>query len=284
VGDPSRVRQPGLSRPCAQEGELTLSGLIALTFPPVSELVQWPSIALKGTPFEINKVVLEMWLAVIIVAALFLIAGRRQSLVPTGVQNIVEAGVEFVRTDVVLQTIGPEGLAFMPFLVTLFFFIFFCNVFEIIPFIQMPVNARIALPAFMAIIVWGLFNFVGIKSQGFFGYFKSMLFPPGVPKFLLPLVALIEFISTIFVRPFSLAVRLFANMLAGHLLLVTFSVMGHGLLFAKTAKVFFIPMTILPLALFIAITIFEVLVVFLQAYIFTILTAVYLGGAMHPEH
>ena len=85
-----------------------------------------------------------------------------------------------------------------------------------------------ALPAFLALLVWVIFNVVGIKAQGFGGYFKSMLFPPGVPKALLPLVALIEFISTIFVRPFSLAVRLFANMLAGHLLLVTFAVLSRG--------------------------------------------------------
>jgi len=139
------------------------------------------------------------------------------------------------------------------------------------------------IPMILALVSWVLFLFMGFKTSGI-GYIKAAVVPPGVPKFLLPLVVLIEIVSTFLVRPFSLAVRLFANMLAGHLLLVTFAVMGHGLLFAKTAKPFFIPMTILPLVLFIAITVFEVLVVFLQAYIFTILTAVYLGGATHPEH
>lgn len=256
-----------------------MSGLVAaLTFPPVSELVEWKALALKGTPFEINKVVLLMWLAVAIVLLLFLMAGRKASLVPTGVQNVVESGVEFVRTDVVLQTMGPEGMGWTPFLVTLFFFIFFCNVFEIIPVLQMPVNARMALPAFMAVIVWVLFNVVGIKSQGLFGYFKSMLFPPGVPKALLPLVALIELVSTVFVRPFSLAVRLFANMLAGHLLLVSFAVLS-GALFSST-----IIGAVVPGALLVALTGFELLVAVLQSFIFTILAAVYIGGAMHPEH
>ena len=106
----------------------------------------------------------------------------------------------------------------------LFSFIFVCNIWEIIPGIQMPVNARIALPLFMALLVWVLFNFIGIKRQGFFGYFKSMLFPPGVPKALYILVTPIELVSTLFVRPLSLSVRLFANMLAGHLLLVSFAV------------------------------------------------------------
>jgi F-type H+-transporting ATPase subunit a len=169
-------------------------------------------------------------------------------------------------------------MGFTPLLVTVFFFVFVCNVFEVIPGIQMPVNARMAIPAFLAIIVWVLFNFIGIKSQGFFGYFKSMLFPPGVPKFLLPLVALIELVSTVFVRPFSLAVRLFANMLAGHLLLVSFAVLTQAL-FAATIVGF-----VVPFALLVALTGFEVLVAGLQSFIFVILTAVYIGGAMHPEH
>lgn len=254
--------------------------LTALEFPPIDELVKWRGLLFKGTPFEVNKVVLLMWLGVVIVVALFLVAGRRQSLVPTGVQNLVESGVEFVRTDIILQTIGPEGMGWMPFLVTLFFFIFIGNVFEVIPVLQFPINARMALPAFMAILVWVIFNFVGIKSQGFFGYLKSVMFPPGVPKALLPLVALIEFISTIFVRPFSLAVRLFANMLAGHLLLVTFAVLSAAL-FTKSVLAVILP---LPAVMLVLLTGFEILVAVLQAFIFTILTAVYIGGAMHPEH
>ena len=254
--------------------------LAALKFPPIDELVKWKGLIFKGTPFEVNKVVLLFWLAAIISFAMFWVAGRRQSLVPSGIQNVVEAGIEFVRTDIILQTIGPEGMGWMPFLLTLFFFIGIGNTFEVIPILQFPTNARMALPAFMAILVWFLFNFVGIKSQGFRGYFKSVLFPPGVPKFLLPLVALIEFISTIFVRPFSLAVRLFANMLAGHLLLVTFAVLTAAL-FTKSVLAVIMP---LPFAMLVLLTGFEILVGVLQAFIFTILTAVYIGGAMHPEH
>jgi F-type H+-transporting ATPase subunit a len=144
----------------------------------------------------------------------------------------------------------------------------------------MPVNARIALPLFMALLVWVLFNFIGIKKQGFFGYFKSMLFPPGVPKALYILVTPIELVSTLFVRPLSLSVRLFANMLAGHLLLVSFAVITAALWSLKVVVVIW-PVS---LALLIGLTGFEVLVAVLQAFIFTILTAVYIGGAMHPEH
>ncbi|MGH9188833.1 MAG: F0F1 ATP synthase subunit A [Acidimicrobiales bacterium] len=254
--------------------------LLALEFPPIEHLVEWPALFLKDTPFAVNKVVLLMWAAAAIVAGLFWAAGRKQSLVPTGVQSVVESGIEFVRNDIILQTMGRDGLAWTPFLVTMFFFTFVTNIFEVIPFIQFPVNARMALPAFMAIMVWVIFNVVGIKSQGFGGYFKSVLLPPGVPKGLLPLVALIEFISTFFVRPFSLAVRLFANMLAGHLLLVTFAVLSAAL-FTKSVLAVILP---LPFAMLILLTGFEILVAVLQAFIFTILTAVYIGGAMHPEH
>ncbi len=254
--------------------------LAALEFPPIGHLVEWEGLLLKGTPFEVNKVVILMWAAVAIVFLLFFLAGRKGQTVPSGVQNVMESGVEFVRKDIILQTIGPEGMAWAPFLATLFFFILVCNMFEVIPGIQFPVNARMALPAFLAVMVWVIFNVVGIKSQGVGGYFKSMLFPPGVPKFLLPLVALIEFISTIFVRPFSLAVRLFANMLAGHLLLVTFAVLSAAL-FTKSFVAVILP---LPFVMLVLLTGFEILVAVLQAFIFTILTSLYISSAIAEEH
>jgi len=256
------------------------NALAALEFPSIGHLVEWEGLFLKGTPFEVNKVVILMWLSAIIVFMLFWVGGRSAKLVPAGVQNIVESTVEFVRKDIILQTIGPQGMAWTPFLTTLFFFILICNIWEVIPGIQFPVNARMALPFFMAMLVWVLYNYVGIKSQGFGKYFKSVVIPPGVPKLLLPLVALIEFISTFFVRPFSLMVRLFANMLAGHLLLVTFAVLTSAL-FTKTFLAVILP---LPFAMLVLVTGFEILVAVLQAFIFTILTAVYIGGAMNPEH
>ena len=172
------------------------------------------------------------------------------------------------------------GRPWTPFLVTIFFYVFMTNIFEVIPGIQFPVNARMALPAFMALMVWAIFNIVGVRAQGLGGYFKSMLFPPGVPKPLYILITPIEFVSTIFVRPLSLAVRLFANMLAGHLLLVTFAVLSAAL-FTKTALAIILP---LPFLMLVLLTGFEILVAVLQAFIFTILAAVYIGGAMHPEH
>ena len=252
-------------------------GLLALDFPPISHLVRWPNLFGTSGPLAINKVVLLEWLAVVVLVAFFFSA-RKGQLVPAGAQNLAESVVDFIRNDIILQTMGSEGLYWTPFLLTLFVFIFVCNIFEVIPIIQMPVNARMALPFFMTMIVYFIYHFMGVKHQGVGGYFKSMLFPPGVPKALYILVTPIEFVSTIFVRPLSLSVRLFANMLAGHLLLSSFAVLSTALFAATYIG------AVVPFSLLVALTGFEVLVAVLQAFIFTILTAVYIGGAMHPEH
>ena len=251
--------------------------LVALEFPPISHLIEWPDIFFKGTAFGINKVVLLMFLAVIVAIALFVVGGKGK-LVPNGVQNVTEGIVDFVQDGIILETMGPAGLGYLPFLLTIFMFVATLNIVGLIPFIQMPVNARMAIPALLGLLVWVIYNVVGIKNQGFLGYFKNIMFPPGVPKPIYVLLTPIEFISTIFVRPFSLAVRLFANLLAGHLILVSFAVLTAALW--DSTKVGFV----LPFALLVALTAFEVLVALLQAYIFTILTAVFIGGAMHPEH
>lgn len=253
--------------------------LAALNFPPIGELVDWK----KFGPLGLNKTALIDVVSVVLIIAFFLVAARKKQMVPTGSQNLAEATVDFIVDGVILQTIGPEGMTFLPFLLTLFTFIFITNIFEIIPFIQFPANARMANPLFLALIVWVTFLFMGFKKQGFRGYLRATLFPPGVPKALYFLVTPIEFLSTFLVRPFSLAVRLFANMLAGHLLLVTFALLTDALLFHNSI-VFLKPIAVLPFAMNIGIMGFEVLVAVLQAFIFTILTAVYIGGAMHPEH
>jgi F-type H+-transporting ATPase subunit a len=251
--------------------------ILGLEFPPISHVIEWPTL-FGGDVFGVNKVVLLMWLSVAIVFGLFYVATREPKLVPTGAQNVAESTVEFVDEQIILQTIGPDGRGYMPFLLTLFTFIFVCNIWELIPLVQMPVNARMALPMFMAIVVWFVYIITGIRHQGFFGYFKNAAIPPGVPKAILPLVAFIELLGILITRPFALAVRLFANLLAGHLLLVTFAVITQAL-FAST-----ILGGALPLALLVFLMGFELLVSFLQAYIFTILAAVYIDSSMHPEH
>ena len=256
--------------------------VLALEFPPVNHLFDWPSILFEDTPFALNKVGLTYLFAMVMTILIFWLAGAKKNMVPRGIQHVAESGVSFVEESVVMQTIGPEGKKFMPFLTTMFFFIFFSNITEVIPFWQFPANSRMAMPITLALLVWVIYNFQGVKHQGAFGYLKNSLFPPGVPKALYLIVTPIEFVSTFVVRPFSLAIRLWANMVAGHLLLVTFAILSATM--AAAGGIGWLGAIALSFPMLILMTGFEILVSVLQAFIFTILTAVYIGGSMHPEH
>lgn len=253
--------------------------MLGLKFPPINELIRWRDIF---TNF--NKVGLIAVAAALIGIAVFMIAGSRDPLkAPKGVRNLAETGVNFIENDIVMQTMGKDGLRWTPFLLSLFVFIYLCNLPGILPVLQMPATARMAIPLFLALFVWVIYNAVGIRHNGI-KYFTLMVWPPGVPIGMRPLVGLIEFLSNIILRPFSLAVRLFANMLAGHMLLITFAFLTNALFFAETKQFVLKPMSILPFFMLVFLTAFEVLVGFLQAYIFTILTAVFINAAQHPEH
>ena len=253
--------------------------MLALEFPPLSHIVNWPGFVGDGQWWEINKVVLVYGFAVILTILVFAL-GSKKALVPTGAQNLAEIAVEFVEDGIVMETMGKEGVKYTPYLLSLFFFIFFTNIFEVIPVIQMPASARIALPLFLALLSYVVYHGAGIKSHGPLGYWKHALVPPGVPIALLVLVIPIEFISKFLVQPFSHTVRLFANLLAGHILLVTFAVLTSGLFVAKWYVVF-LPLPLIGVIFF---TAFEVLVSFLQAYVFTLLTGVYINAAVSHEH
>ena len=164
--------------------------VLAIDFPPISHLIEWPS-----GPLGINKVVVLMWLSVISVFGLMYAGSRKKALVPAGVQNLAESAVDFIHNGIILETIGPDGMGYAPLLFTMFTFIFALNIWEIVPFAQMPVNARIALPLLLASLVWFIYNIVGIAKQGFFGYFKNAMFPPGVPWPLYILVSPIELVA-----------------------------------------------------------------------------------------
>jgi F-type H+-transporting ATPase subunit a len=248
--------------------------VLGLEFPPINEILRWQDIFPT-----FNKIALIAVAAALISIVLFLIAARRDPMVaPTGVRNLAEVTIDFIEESVVMQTLGKSGLKWTPFLLSLFLFIFLCNIPGVIPIIQMPATARIAIPLSLALLVWVIYIGTGIKHQGL-GYFGHLLWPPGVPVALKPLVGLIEFISTILVTPFSLTVRLMANMLAGHILLVTFGLLTSALFNAQTNQLFLVPMSILPFGMLIFLTAFEILVAFLQAYIFAILAAVYINNS-----
>jgi F-type H+-transporting ATPase subunit a len=251
--------------------------LLGVDVPPISNVTIWGS-GLLG----FNKTAAIYCFATLATILLFVLGTRRKdALVPAGIfQNVAESGVGFVRNQVIMQTIGPDGLGYLPYLTALFFFIFFSNITEIIPGVQFPANARFGVPLVLALLTWVIYNVVGVVKQGPLHYLKNSTIPPGVPKAILPLVMIIELVSTFVVRPFSLMVRLFANMLAGHLILVTFAALTAGL-WALKVTVVIAPFSFL---LLVAMTGFEILVSFLQAFIFSILTAVYIGSSMHPDH
>ena len=249
--------------------------MFGLEFPPINAILRW-----KDLFPTFNKVALIAVAAALIGIVIFMLAANRDgSKAPRGVRNLAEIIVEFIEDQIVMPTMGHKGLRWTPFMVALFVFIYLCNMPGVIPVLQMPATARIAIPLCLSLLVWVTFILVGLKHQGI-GYFGHLIWPPDVPTALKPLVGVIEFVSTILIRPFSHTVRLMANMMAGHILLVTFALLTEALVEAETNKFAFIPMGILPFGMLLFLTAFEILVAFLQAYIFTILAAVYIGSSM----
>ncbi|HEX8050409.1 MAG TPA: F0F1 ATP synthase subunit A, partial [Solirubrobacterales bacterium] len=221
------------------------------------------------------------WLATAAMLVFLVLAARNASVVPGKLQYIGESGYSLVRDGMARDVIGPKGLPFAPFLASLFFFILANNFMSIVPFAQISPNSRFAFPLILAVIVWVLYNYIGIREQGAARYFKDAAIPPGVPIAALVLVTPIELLQVFVIRPFTLAVRLFANMFAGHMLLVVFSLGAVYLLGAGGIMPVFGAASFL---MALVMTFFELLVIVLQAYVFVVLTATYLNGAVEPAH
>ncbi len=245
----------------------------------------YPPLFGEGTFF--TKPMLIVVLASLTVAVLFYAAARRAAtaggLVPGKLQFVGESAYGFVRNSIGLETIGKEGLRFVPYLATLFFFIALNNLAGVIPLLQFPSTSRIAIPLFLAVIVWVIYNYLGIRRAGVVGYFRDMMFPPGIPWPVYLLLAPIELFSTFIVRPITLCLRLTFNMFAGHLVLVLFIVGGEYLIFEYGGAVGVVAGSVSLLGS-IVLTFFEGFVQLLQAYVFTLLTALYIGGALVEEH
>jgi F-type H+-transporting ATPase subunit a len=251
--------------------------------PTVAEFYPEPlvSFSLLGIDFEITRITLILWIATAAMIALMLAAVRKPSIVPGKLQFLGESGYSLVRDGIGRDVVGPKGLPFVPFLVALFFFILANNAMSIVPLAQISPMSKFAFPLVLAVITWIIYNWVGIREQGVGRYFKDAAVPPGVPIAALILVTPIELLQVFIIRPFTLAVRLFANMFAGHMLLAVFSLGTVYLLFVGNFSVIFAPFSFL---MALAMTFFEVLVIVLQAYVFTVLTATYLNGSVDPAH
>ena len=231
------------------------------------ELQNWIPISLGGLDISINKAVVFMWVVVSLAAVLMVMAGSARKLVPGKLQSLAEMMVDFIRS-MIMDTMGKDGMRFFPLIATLFLFILFSNLIGLIPGTY-TVTSQIIVTAVFSCMVYGLSLVIGFWLHGI--KFLGILIPPGTPGWLLPLMIPIELISQL-ARPISLAVRLFANMTAGHVILgVLFGMaISGGLLIGW-----------LPFAFTVAIYGLEVGIAFIQAYIFTILTCVYIGDAFH---
>lgn len=242
-----------------------------------------PALFGEGTIFEFNRIMLARVIAAAVLILIFWLIARRLTVVPTRGQSVAEMMLDFVRTQIVEQVMDKEtAKRFLPFLTTLFLAILAFNLTGVIPFINIAGTALIGLPIVMAIWVYILYLAVGVKQHGLGGYLRVSLFPAGVPKGIYLLLTPIEFLQVFILRPATLALRLAANMMAGHLLLV--------LCFAATQYFFFEAagamkaMGTVTLAAGFAFTLFEIFVSALQAYVFVMLSAVYINMAIEEEH
>jgi F-type H+-transporting ATPase subunit a len=237
----------------------------------------------EGTPFELSRINLIGLFMTGLLCLLLVLAFRKPEVVPRGLQNIGEVAVGFIRTQIVDEVMGAQGRKYTAYLATLFFMVWFWNLSGVIPFMNMPATAVIGVPLFLALTSYVVFNVAGIRALGVGSYFKANLFPPGVPPALYILLTPIEFISTFLLRPFTLTVRLLANMVAGHLMLVLFF-SGAWFLIVLSDNIALSVFGVVSFAAGFAFTLFEILVFTLQAYIFTLLTAVYISGAVSEHH
>lgn len=234
--------------------------------------------------WEATKPMLLAVVAAVVVVGFFYAASRRQAVVPGRLQFAGEYVYGFVRNSIARDSIGSEYfMKFVPYLFALFTFVLLNNYFGLIPFIQFPTFSRASFAYGLAGLTWLLYNGVGVWKHGLVGYFKHQSIPGGVSGPILILLIPLEFASNILVRPVTLALRLFANMFAGHLLLILFATGAQYLIF-DSGTPGYIPVGIVSFLLGIAVSFLEILVMFLQAYVFTLLTAMYVGGALADEH
>lgn len=231
----------------------------------------------------VDKVSIQFIVAAFFVWLFFSLATKDPKVVPGRLQFLAERFQGIVRDQIARDNIGPEFRKYVPYLVALFAFILVNNVFGILPFVQFPSFSHPGMAYALAAITWLIYNYVGIKKQGFGGYVQLMTWPPGVPGWVRVILTPIEFLSNFILRPVTLSLRLFGNMLAGHLLLLVFIFGGEYMLTVADDLVLNV---LSPFAFLFAIvmTFFEAFIQVVQAYIFTVLTASYIGASLADEH
>ena len=241
-----------------------------------------PQLFGEGTWWGPTRIDLTGFFMAGVLSLFFVLAFKRTTIVPGKLQNLGEMAVDAVYVNVIDEVMGAKGRRFAPLLVTLFWMILAFNITGIVPPFMIAGTSVIGVPLVLALVSYAVFNWAGIKEHGVGAYLKMNLFPPGVPKPIYVLVTPIEFISTFILRPVTLTIRLLANMMSGHLLLVLF--FGATSYFLFEVSGLMKSVAVVSFAMGFIFVLFEVIVALLQAYIFTLLTAVYIDGATSHEH
>lgn len=243
-------------------------------------LQPYATLSIGPVDFTISKSMILVGLVALIVMTFFLAAFRKPKVVPGKLQSLGEMGFTFVRDQIAREVIGKDGDKFVPFLTSIFFFVWLSNLMGVIPGAQFPVMSNLGFPVALTLMVYLTYVVLGFKHQGIH-FVLDAAFPPGVPKAMYVLLTPLELLQLFVTRPVTQAIRLFANMFAGHLLITTFTVgawylLSPSLIGALGSATSFLVTVVL--------TGFEMFIQALQAFIFTLLTAVYIGGSLHAEH
>jgi F-type H+-transporting ATPase subunit a len=270
-----------------------IPGILAEFENPGTQDFVWPTM-FKVFGFPVNWVIVMSLVTLAVVVGFFYLALHKAKPVPGRLQTMVEMGVGFVRDTIIMEVIGPEGLKYLPLLSSVFFFFLFANLFSPFP-PNTSIDTRLAFPLVFALFIWGTYNVAGVRAQKKHGnlhgpfayiratgrYLKIQCVPSGAPIGILILLVPTEFFSNIIVRPFSLALRLFLNLMAGHMILAL--IFGVTMLMVD-GSMFLKPFAILPLALGVLWILVEIFVALLQAFIFVILSSTYIASAIATEH
>jgi len=247
-------------------------GVHSFDYPPIIPGVEW-----------FDKFIFQAILAVIVILAFWLIMARKQALVPSKGQFVGETAYFFIRNTIARDMIGHDYRKYLPLIIALFSFVLVNNLWGVFPLLLLPTPAHVGWAYGLALLVWVIYNGVGIRKFGPLGYLKNTTLPAGVPKAMWPLIIPLEFLSNIIIRPLTLSLRLFANMFAGHLLILVFVLGGEFLVF-HSDKIVNNVAGVVAWIFSMAIFTLEIFVQSLQAFIFALLTAQYISSAAAEEH
>jgi F-type H+-transporting ATPase subunit a len=256
----------------APSGGFEAPGVESFNLPPIFDSVPW-----------LDKPMLQAALSVILILGFWVVMARKREMVPGKAQFVGESAYFFLRNSIGRDIIGHDYRKYLPYLIAVFSFVLINNLWGVFPLSLFPTASHIGWAYGLALVTWVLYNGAGIAKHGPAGYLKRTVLPPGVPWFMWPLVIPIEFVSNILVRPITLSLRLFANMFAGHLLVLVF-VLGGEYLLLHSEPIFNKVAGAASLIFSLAIFGLELVVQSLQAYIFTVLTAQYVSSSVAEEH